>query len=131
MLSDEMRVECARLNNYLSAYEGHFVDGVSFFASGGRDVLEVRLLGEAERPSIVLHLEGVHAYSLQKPTDLDGAFVDSLSVAALPTGGAPWPAGAEELLKRHSGLPDLYLVELDGPFWLVAVASILTVSAAI
>ena len=131
MLNDEMRAECARLNDYLSAYEGHFVDGSSFFASGDRDLLEVRLLGEAERPSIVLHLEGVHAYSLQKPTDLDGAFVDSLSVTELPAGDAPWPAGAEELLKRHSGLPDLYLVELSGPFWLVAVASILTVSAAI
>lgn len=88
-------------------------------------------MGEVEHPSIVLHLEGVHAYSLQKPTDMDGAFVDSLSVVGLPAGDAPWPAGAEELLKKHSGLPDLYFVELSGPFWLVAAASLLSVSVAI
>ncbi|MEU6340799.1 hypothetical protein ABZ883_07590 [Streptomyces sp. NPDC046977] len=131
MLNDEMRAECARLNRYLSAYEGHFVDGVSFFASGDRDVLEVRLLGEVDRPSLVLHLEGVHAYSLEKPTNMDGAFLDSLAVTHLPAGDTPWPEGAEGLLKKHPGLPDLYLVRLAGPFWLDAAAGVLTVSVAV
>ena len=75
MLNDEMGAERARLSDYdyLSAYEGHFVDGIPFFAFRVGDVLEVRLLGETERPAMVLHLEEVYAYSLQKPTDLDGA----------------------------------------------------------
>ncbi|MEW2073095.1 hypothetical protein ACH4FA_18650 [Streptomyces sp. NPDC017966] len=131
MLNEEMRTECARLNEYLSRREGSFVDGVSFFASGERDLLEIRLLGEGDLPAVTLHLEAVHSYSLQKPTDLDGAFVDSLSVTHLPAGTHPWPAGAESLLKKHSGLPDLYRVQLTGPFALDAAGGILTVSVTV
>ncbi|MEV4996047.1 hypothetical protein AB0P45_17285 [Streptomyces niveus] len=131
MLNEAMAAECARLNDYLSRREGNFIDGVSFFASGERDVLEVRLLAEGNLPPVTLHLESVHSFSLQKPTDLDGAFVDSLSVTHLPAGDHPWPADAEDLLKKHSGLPDLYRVQLVGPFGLDAAGDILTVSIAI
>jgi hypothetical protein len=38
---------------------------------------------------------------------------------------------AEGLLKKYPGLPDLYLVQLRRPFWLVVEAGVLTVSAAV
>ncbi|MGW1463140.1 hypothetical protein ACWCPT_02120 [Streptomyces sp. NPDC002308] len=104
------------------------MDSVTFFASGERDLLEVRLLAEGELPPVSLHLEGVYAISLQKPTDVDGSFVDSLSVKHLPSGDDPWPGGAEDLLRKHSGLPDLYWIRLEGPFAVEAAVSVLTVS---
>lgn len=130
-MNSPMEAQCERFSAFLSGYDGSFVEGVHLSAAGSRDSLEVRVMGELDRPPLTILLESVHALVLQKPVDLDGAFVDAFTVQFLPKGDRPWPTDCQSLLKRHSGLPDLYRVRLVGPVYLDAAAAIMTVSVGI
>src|SRR5579859_6013718 len=93
---------------------GSFIDRVAYTAMGTRDCLDVWLVRGPDLGNIVLSFETLRYLSIDKPDELEQSFVDEIQVSVLPADGA-WPDGAERLVRRFPGLPELLWVKLVGP----------------
>ncbi|MFF5210863.1 hypothetical protein [Streptosporangium sp. NPDC000396] len=128
MLASRVEAACEKFQEILASCEGCFIDAVSFGTIGGRDYLDVRLVQTQKWEQVTILLEGVRHFSISEGWDIQGSFVDQISVSYLPKTDRPWPVEAERLVTRFDGLPELYWVQLVGPTMISAVAAIMTVS---
>jgi len=105
---------------------GSFIDRISYVAVGTRDCLDVWLVRGPDIGDVVLSFEAIRYFTIDKPEELEQPFIDELQVSILPKSGA-WPAAAEQLVRRFSGLPDLLWVRLVGPTQIELVCQVSTV----
>ncbi|MFF0249898.1 hypothetical protein [Streptosporangium sandarakinum] len=128
MLESKVEAACKKFQEILTSCEGCFIDAISFSAIGGRDYLDIRLVQTQKWDQVTVLLEGVRYFSINKGDDIEGSFVDEISVSYLPKAGSPWPCDAEALLTRFDELPELYWVQAIGPATFNAISTIMTVS---
>ena len=117
-------------NEILAESVGSFVDGVSFQMMGDQDLFCLTLRSGPGKPDVMITLVGLYRFSVGKPPDANGSFVDEAKVSLLPRAPAFWPDHAEGLVRRHEHLPDLFWFRLIGPTMVDVVAANLSVSIA-
>jgi hypothetical protein len=105
---------------------GGFIDRISYTAVGTRDYLDIWLVRGPDLGDVVLSFEVVRYLSIDKSDELEQSFVDEIQVSVLPETG-DWPDGAERLVRRFSGLPELLWVKLVGPAQVELVCQVSTV----
>jgi hypothetical protein len=128
--NDEMEGLALAANEILAASVGSFIDGMSFQMMGDRDLYGLTLRVGPGKPDVVIALGCVYRISVGKPPDAVGSFVDEARVSLLPQHPALWPDGAEELVRRHENLPNLFWLKVIGPTTVDVVGANLSVSLA-
>ncbi|MFF4985568.1 hypothetical protein ACFY19_00180 [Streptosporangium saharense] len=128
MPESKTEAACRKFQEILSSCAGGFIDAVTFSAAGTRDYLDVKLFQTPRWEVVTILFEDVLHFSMSKGTDLEGAFVDEISVSYLPRNDQPWPPGPEKLVPRFDGLPQLYWVRIIGPAMLTVIAPIMNVT---
>jgi hypothetical protein len=128
VLASKVESACKNFQELFASCEGSYVDAVAFSAVGERDYLDFKLIQTQKWEVVTVLLEDVRYFKISKGDDLVSVFVDEISVSYLPKIDQPWPDGAEGLVTRFGGLPELYWVRVVGPATISAVAAIMTVS---
>jgi hypothetical protein len=128
VLESEVEAACKSFQKVFANCKGSFIDAVAFSAIGERDYLDFKLIQTQKWELVTILLEDVRYFKINKGGDMDGVFVDQISVSYLPKIDQPWPVNAEGLVTRFNGLPELYWVQVVGPVTLSAIAAIMTVS---
>ena len=107
--------------------QGSFIDRLSYAAGGTRDCLDIWLTQTQGLGEVVLSLEQVRYFTMEKPAELEQSFVDDFQIFLLPQSG-DWPDGAEQRVQRFPGLPELVWIRMIGPAEVDVISSILTVA---
>ncbi|MFB9681086.1 hypothetical protein [Streptosporangium vulgare] len=128
MLASKAEAACENFQKIFASCEGSYIDAVTFSAIGERDYLDFKLIQTQKWGVVTVLLEDVRYFKISKGDDLVSVFVDEVSVLCLPKTSQSWPDGAEGLVTRFDGLPELYWVRIIGPATISAVAAIMTVS---
>jgi hypothetical protein len=76
---------------------------------------------------VAISLRQIRYLELSKSPELGGSFIDEIKVTCLPAGD-DWPAEAEKMVWRFSGLPDLIWLEIVGPAGINVVCDQMTLT---
>ncbi|MGW5154800.1 hypothetical protein ACWEPN_04875 [Nonomuraea wenchangensis] len=104
---------------------------VAFAALGERDQLDIKIVQTRTWPMVSLLLEDVRHVTVGKGPDIESSFIDEIILTPLLRTARTWPAGADGLVTRLDGLPDLYWLRLVGPTTIMAISAIMTISTSL
>ncbi len=108
--------------------QGCFIEQIILQADYDHDELSISFFPAPGLGKINIFLRRVRYFSIEKPPELNGSFVDDIRATHLPTGDEPWPAGAEKMVGRFSGLPDLIWLEVIGPTGIEVICEAMSVT---
>jgi hypothetical protein len=113
----------------LNRFQGHFLRSVSLSILQHEDSLDISLLSAPESPELVIKVEGLYHFSMDKPESLSGAFVDDFVLQFIPRTSTVWPVGiGGNLGPRPGSMPDLFWLQIIGPAVINIVARFLTIA---
>jgi hypothetical protein len=123
---------CSGIAKALEGRLGDELRIVSFSALGVSDAGQVTISSHANRGDLILSAEGVVYFSIEKPMEIEGSFVDQFIVKPLVVGSGRYPDELEGRLPvALSGVEKLVWLKITGPTVINLVSSSLVIATAL
>jgi hypothetical protein len=120
---------CFRIAKALEGRLGDELRIVSFSALGASDVGQVTISSRTNSGDLIISAEGIVYFSVEKPMEIEGSFVDQFIVKPLVVGPGRYPDELEGRLPvALSGVEKLVWVKIIGPTLINLVACSLAIA---
>ncbi|MFB7469484.1 hypothetical protein [Kitasatospora sp. NPDC056184] len=130
MTADSLAAACEQAAADLAGLGDHFIERVLVDSSTEGGGVDVCLRYGPGRPDAVISLTGILHFAAGPFLEMDGAFIDGISLDLIASARSDWPEGLARLGPRPAGTPDVVRLFVEGPMAIEVVGRTVSVALA-